>query len=110
MATPVPNRNKNLSFSWPGRNKTWAFFGWVGTKSWRCEEKGNENVHLLTHAPARGVGKKCDVIEWRKARKWEEDQPQVFLLDSHGYFDPWTICVIHWLMDSFLNYKDLSIH
>ena len=29
------------------------------TKSWRCEEKGKgENVHLLTHAPTRGVGKK----------------------------------------------------
>ena len=29
------------------------------TKSWRCEYKGKgENVHLLTHAPARGVGKK----------------------------------------------------
>ena len=31
------------------------------TKSWRCEEKdkdkGNENVHLLTHAPTRGMGK-----------------------------------------------------
>ena len=27
------------------------------TKSWRCEEN-EENVHLLTYAPARGVGKK----------------------------------------------------
>ena len=32
------------------------------TKNWWCGEgdggEGDENVHLLTHAPARGVGKK----------------------------------------------------
>ena len=39
------------------------------TKSWRCEEKdkdkekGNENVHLLTHAPTRGVGKKNFLLD-----------------------------------------------
>ena len=36
----------------------WHFLYLTETKSWRCEGKGNKNVHLLTHAPARGVGKK----------------------------------------------------
>ena len=44
------------------------------TKSWRCEGKGKGNVHLLTHASARGVGK--NVME-----KKEEDKPWVFFLD-----------------------------
>ena len=38
----------------------WRFLDLRETKSWRCERGGGEDekVHLLTHATARGVGKK----------------------------------------------------
>ena len=37
----------------------WRFLYLTETKSWRCEEEGetDENVHLKTHATARGMGK-----------------------------------------------------
>ena len=31
----------------------------VALPVWRLGKGGGENVHLLTHAPARGVGKTC---------------------------------------------------
>ena len=36
----------------------WCFMYLTDTKSWRCEGGEGENVHLLTHATARGMGKK----------------------------------------------------
>ena len=48
------------AFSVPNRNVLYL----RETKLWRCERRrgggGGENVHLLTHAPARGVGKNRD--------------------------------------------------
>ena len=45
----------------------WRFLYLTETKSWKAERReregegerggGGENVHLLTHAPARGIGK-----------------------------------------------------
>ena len=48
---------------WHTQPKTHApplhFLYLTETKSWRCEGKGNENVHPLTHASTRAMGKKC---------------------------------------------------
>ena len=53
------------AFSVPKRRK----------KSWWCEEEGDregeEKVHLLTHATARGVGK--NVMKGREGEEEEED-------------------------------------
>ena len=44
----------------------WRFLYLRETKSWKSEEReGGENVHLLTHAPARGMGKKYPKVGFR---------------------------------------------
>ena len=52
MAYTAKDPRPTTAFYVPNRNKLYL----TETKSLRCEEY-NENVHLLTHAPARGVGK-----------------------------------------------------
>ena len=53
------------AFSVPNRNVLYL----RETKLWRCGRGGRgrrggreENVHLLTHAPARGMGKKESIV------------------------------------------------
>ena len=53
-------KNKMAYTHSQGPTPPWRFLYLTETKSWRYEEgEGTEkNVHLLTHATARGVGKK----------------------------------------------------
>ena len=55
----VQNLNK-MAYTAKDRRPPWRFLYLRETTSWWCGEGDGEgeNVHLLTHAPTRGVGKK----------------------------------------------------
>ncbi len=57
MAYTAKDPRPPTVFSVPNRNKLYL----AETKSLRCEEY-DKNVHLLTHTPARGVGKNGVVL------------------------------------------------